>query len=127
MRATAPVLALLLAGCGASGTLPTPTAFPSGQNVFALPSSEFAGGTCAGTGLLNAKVAGDPTDPRIVWLDFKDFPDRNIIFPPGYTAWFTPNLEVHDAAGVVVLHGGDAIEGTCGQFGDRLLLVPPFR
>lgn len=38
---------------------------------------------------------------------------RDIIWPPGFTARFDPDLRVLDASGTVVLSKGDQITGGC--------------
>jgi len=91
-------------------------------------------GPCAGVGL-NALVRGSPTDPRIVWLQNLieapgPEPDRlEVIWPVGYRARFTPQVEVLDGWGDVVLRDGDPVTGSCGQRGGdppEFVLGPPF-
>jgi hypothetical protein len=66
---------------------------------------------CLGIGG-GATLAGDPNDPRVAWLE--GFGNRGeVVWPPGYKARFTPNLEVLDAAGNVVHREGDEMPGGC--------------
>jgi hypothetical protein len=38
---------------------------------------------------------------------------RDVIWPPGYVARFTPMLEVLDETGRVIFRDGDAVSGGC--------------
>jgi hypothetical protein len=93
-------------------------------------------GACGGFGL-DTVVRGDPTDPRVVWLENRMdapgqvFPPRfETVWPAGYRARFTPTLEVVDGGGDVVLRDGDPVMGSCGLRGgnpQEEVMVPPFR
>ncbi len=81
---------VLLAACGA-----TPTPSP------ALPTLASDVSICAGVGT-GATLAGSPTDPRVAWLVDPTGGRREIVWPPGFTARFDPDLAVLDASGKVV-------------------------
>lgn len=86
---------------------------------------------CGGVGL-DAIVAGDPTDPHLVWL-VNQGPGsgsggrRDVVWPPGYRARFTPSLVVLDTSDTVRLREGDRVGGACRVLPDgRVYLQPPF-
>ena len=109
------VATLFLAACG-TATRPLPTL-----------SSDNGG--CRGVALLNVTLAGDPNDPRVAWLASTGGGRREIIWPPGFSARFDPNLEVLDAAGREVFRAGDKIGGGCvagpAEHPASLLLIRP--
>jgi|GEM_PF-2561403 len=90
----------------------------------ALAAGEYY--MCAGVGLLHATLRGDPSDPWVAWLDL-GARRANVTWPDGYRARFSPDLEVLDAAGTVVLRDGSSISGACVGPGDLLSLDTPFR
>jgi hypothetical protein len=61
---------------------------------------------------LDATLVGDAHDPRLAWLVIQG-KRVDIIWPPRYTARFTPDLEVLDESGTVVFRSGDRISGGC--------------
>ena len=71
-------------------------------------------------------MTGHPTDPRIVWLRKRNGPDvgTRLLWPPGWTARFIPQLEVLDETGNVVLTEGYEPQGGCvvGSGPDVLML-----
>ena len=91
-----------------------------------LPADERWNGMCARVGL-DATLAGDPSDPRMAWLIESNGLRRDVIWPPGYTARFTPLLEVLDAKGGVVVRDGSPVSGGCasGEDGKGPLLIAP--
>ena len=116
-RSALSLLALgLSATLGACGTAPgpTPTAF---LGTVTLPTFDTA--VCAGIGT-DATLTGDPADPRVAWLE-SGGQRVDAVFPVGFTARFTPKLEVLDAHGVVVAQEGTHIDGGCVA-GDYLLI-----
>jgi hypothetical protein len=97
------------------------------------------GNMCAGVGL-DAVLRGSRDDPRVVWLEnalplpswYSPDPSEStptVLWPAGYRARFTPNVEIVDASGSVVLRDGDHIDGACANDPDTntLYLEPPFR
>jgi hypothetical protein len=83
---------------------------------------------CAGVGL-DAVLHGDPADPKVAWLTSKiGGPRLEIVWPFGFTARFTPDLEILDADGNVVIREGGAVTGTCDNLPDgAVYIIPPFR
>ena len=86
---------------------------------------------CGGVGL-DAVVAGDPTDPRLVWL-VNQSPGSgsgsrvDVVWPTGYRARFSPSLVVLDASDTVRIRAGDRVGGACRVLPDeRVYLQPPF-
>lgn len=115
------LLAILLGAvaCSATPSLSKP----------ALPTLTSDNGACREIGLMGATLAGSPADPRVAWLEFGDEGRREILWPPGFTAQFTPELEILDASRTVVFRAGDAISGGCtaGPADDpgQLLVIRP--
>ena len=54
---------------------------------------------------IDAVLHGDAADPHVAFLVMIVGTRIDVIWPPGYQARFTPNLEVLDASRVVVLRG----------------------
>ena len=108
-------VAVLLAGCAATPA-PSPT----------LPTLTSDVSICAGVGTI-ATLAGSPTDPRVAWLVGPTGGRREIVWPPGFTARFDPDLAVLDASGKVVYRAGDQITEGCvvGGDGSPLLILAP--
>ena len=105
---------VLLAACGA-----TPTPSPS------LPTLASDVTVCEGVGGV-ATLAGSPTDPRLAWTVDPTGGRHEIVWPPGFTARFDPDLAILDASGKVVFRAGDPINGGCATNleGSPLLIVP---
>jgi hypothetical protein len=92
-----------------------------------LPTVEVFNGACRGVGL-DGHVTGDPFDPRLAWVIHDDGGGRiDVIWPPGYTARFTPRLEVLDEQGAVAYRDGDPVSGGCttGPDAQGPLLIAP--
>src|ERR1700693_3957017 len=104
MRGLAMVAILsALVACSVSPT-PSPVA---------LPTLASDNGGCRGVGLVDSTLAGSPTDPRVTWLVSHGGVRSEIVWPPGFTARFTPHLEVLDAVGTVLFRAGDRISAGC--------------
>jgi hypothetical protein len=119
------VVALLLGGCATP--LPLPSATPTVASI-GLPTVTRLPEACAGVGLVGAVLAGDPHDPRVAWLKTTSGDGRlDIVFPPGFSARFTPHLEIVNAAGQVVASEGDAVNSGCyiDNGGSPLLVLWP--
>ena len=89
----------------------------------ALPTLASYNGGCRGVGL-DATLVGDPADPRVAWL-VGNGGRQEIVWPPGYSARFTPALEILDASNQIVLRGGDKITGGCTSGRPDVLLIRP--
>jgi hypothetical protein len=74
---------------------------------------------------IEATLRGDASDPRIAWLQDDAGNDISLVWPPDWTARFSPRLEVVDAAGRTRLHDGDAVSSVCfrGPPNDRDAVV----
>ncbi len=127
------VVAMIVAACASpSPSAPVSTSAspallsPSAPPAVLMPTARvWLSDACIGVGLVGATLNGDPTDPRIAWLDLEGEGRREIVFPPGYTVRFTPTLEVLDDAGQVVARAGERIDGGCltGSLDDPLLIL----
>ena len=89
----------IVAGCGLAPSVELPTL--AGYN-----------GACRDVAV-NGHVTGDPADARVAWLVEDPGGRRDIVWPPGYTARFTPTLEIVDEKGDVVFRDGDSVRGGC--------------
>jgi len=124
-------------GAGGWGFVPansasySPSAAPSlAGGLYRLPTVGWLpGNLCAGVGL-DAVLRGSPTDARVAWLENTGTnARRDVTWPAGYHARFTPNIEILDENGSVVLRDGDHVEGACGYNPDTgwTYLEPPFK
>ena len=77
-----------------------------------LPTLASWTGGCRGVGV-EATLHGNLSDPRITWLTGSTGQRMDIVWPPGYSARFTPNLEVLDGNGNVVFREGSTVTGGC--------------
>ena len=112
------LLGAVVLGCVTASGIPLPVAgFPN---------------NCRGVGLDGATLAGSALDPSVTWVVMANGTRIDLVWPPGYRARFTPDLEVLNATNEVVFRQGDPVEGGCakGPADDPtrvLLLSPPFR
>jgi hypothetical protein len=124
-------------GAGGWGFVPansasySPSAGPAlAGGLYRLPTVGWLpGNVCAGVGL-DAVLRGSPTDARVAWLENTGTNARiDVTWPAGYHARFTPNIEILDENGSVVLRDGDHVEGACGYNPDTgwTYLEPPFK
>jgi hypothetical protein len=124
-------------GAGGWGFVPansasySPSAAPSlPGGLYRLPTVNWLpGGACAGVGL-DAVLRGSPTDAMVAWLENTGTnARRDVTWPAGYHARFTPNIEILDQNGSVVLRDGDHVDGACGYNPDTgwTYLEPPFK
>jgi hypothetical protein len=95
-------------------TLPPPIGLPSGAQM-----------GCRGVGI-DAVLRGDATDPRVAWLVTSTGARLDVYWPSGYRARFSPNLEILDATGSVVLRSDAHLSGACVSGAERLFLERPF-
>ena len=91
-----------------------------GPNIYWLPSDptlvlgpDATPLACAGVGK-DAFLRGSVNDARHVWLeDATSHARSELVWPPGFAARFTPDLEVLDATGTVVMRAGYRVTGVC--------------
>lgn len=70
---------------------------------------------CGGVGYEGEfRLHGSPTEPRVVWMTFPDGTRRELAWPLGYSARFTPELELLDETGLVVAREDSVVTGGCG-------------
>jgi hypothetical protein len=93
---------LLVAGCG--GSVPSASTIPLPAVVSIPAHCRFFGG--GGFVVLR----GNADDPSVTWQTAIDGAGRlEIVWPPGYQARFTPDLEVLDPYGEVIARDGDQV------------------
>ena len=112
---------LLVTACSAGVTerppeaTPTRTLGPGEEWVPVAPDREIGGAPllCAGTGWVGGGhvLTGSATDPRLVWMMAGQRYDLE--WPVGYSARFTPQLELLNQSGVVVGREGTELIGGC--------------
>jgi hypothetical protein len=103
------------------------TAAPPSAPIRVIDTSPRPSGlpfACAGVGLVDATLQGDPTDPRVAWIEMKEGGARDVVFPKGFTARFAPDLQVYDSNGQLRFRDGTSITGACVG-GDGLLVGYP--
>lgn len=110
---------LLIAACSASinertpAAIPTRTLGPGEQWVPVAPNRDIGGVPllCGGTGWGGGHfLTGSPNDPRLVWMMGGR---AELEWAVGYSARFTPQLELLDQKGVVVGREGTELTGGC--------------
>ena len=116
------VALLATSGCGSEDDAP---AVADAPRVLDLPVYG-QGIPCEWPGFAMV-LHGSVTDPPWVWLESLDGKERlDVAWPPGYTARFTPALEVRDARDATVTREGDLVDGACRVDGNVANLAPPF-
>ncbi len=90
------VVAAALTGCTTHRSLPV-AGFPN---------------HCRGVGI-EAVLAGSANDPRVTWIQAAQGAQLSLVWPPGWTAQFNPDLEVLDDQGVIRMRAGDPVSGIC--------------
>lgn len=113
------LVSLLTVSACASAGAPVATlsrALGPGEEWLPVDTSDIA---CAGTGWPagGGVLTGSPSDPRLAWMVYGT--RHELVWPVGYSARFTPKLEVLDARGRVVGHDGDRAIGGC-EMGDNI-------
>ena len=112
-------LIVLVAACALSVTplRPPPRALGPGEAWVPVELWEPINGVpvaCAGVGFEGEyRLHGSPTDQRLVWMTFPDGNRREVAWPLGYSARFTPDLELLDETGKVAGREGTLVTGGC--------------
>jgi hypothetical protein len=108
------VICVALAACGGKPT-PTPSrALGAGEHW--LPVANWGDNMlCAGTGYSgDHRLHGAASDPRLAWMIRPDGTRGELGWPVGFSARFTPTLEVLDDHGRVIASEGSIVQGGCG-------------
>ena len=103
---------------GPSTSVPAVATNPPSVATATIRTVDVSGKVCGGIGFNDGTLRGDPHDPRVAWLDLGSSGTMDLVFPKGFTARFTPRLEILDANGQVRFREGSAITGGCvwGEF-----------
>jgi hypothetical protein len=124
------LIALVVAGCGIgpSGSLPpaTPmpaTPLPSGYVTISTLSGQTPEGpnpACADEYYYDAILHGDPTAEVPVWIEplpefYADRGRVEVIWPFGFSARFTPDLELLDSEATIVGREGGRLHDLAGR------------
>jgi hypothetical protein len=106
------VIGLALAAC-VTGPTPTPSR-SLGVGERWLPVADFgADGLCGGAGYVGEfRLHGAADDPRLAWMIGPDG-RRELAWPVGFSARFTPTLQVFDERGRLVASEGALVTGGC--------------
>jgi hypothetical protein len=118
MRALVCAVAVLVVGCAATLGTPPPATRSLGPGEIWLPVVDTRGGTvlCAGGGPVGSlAIHGSPSDPRVTWMALSDGTAHPVVWMPGTSARFTPDLEVIGPDGRVIAREGDQISGSCSM------------
>lgn len=102
-------MAALLLGCTATDVDMIDEELP-------VPTVSDPNPGCRGVGFSPpARLAGDPSDPRLAWLEFSIEGRREVVWPAGYRARFAAigEIEILTSGGQVMLREGDLIRGGC--------------
>jgi hypothetical protein len=117
--AIAAATVLLLMACGMATHAPEQTpgrTLGPGEYWVPFMQQRDLGGVpiaCAGVGWAGGGhvLTGSPDDPRLVWM--MDGKREELEWPVGYSARFTPNLELLDEHGDLVGVEGSVLTGGC--------------
>ena len=108
---------LVIAGCNAERPAPSPSRILGpGERWVPVALWELNGQTflCAGGGFVEGqRLHGAPDDPRLVWMEKSDGTREEVAWPTGFSARFTPELELLDGSGRVVAWEGTRVVGGC--------------
>lgn len=119
------LIVMVLGSCGSP-----PTATPSrtlGPGERWLPVADFGNdGLCAGGGTVgDVRLHGAADDPRLAWMIGPDGRRTELAWPVGYSARFTPKLEVLDDHGQRVAVESSLVTGSCAT-DDAGVSLPDF-
>ena len=139
LRLAAIIACLVVCTGGCSSVPPSPAASPSVSAIvftpipvvpaslepgsFRLPTNgAIGGGGCLGVDFAPGVLHGDPADKRTAWV-VTSGGRQEVFFPLGFTARFTPRLEVMNRSGRIVAQEGDAVDGGCWTVDDGPVLI----
>lgn len=107
------LIVMVLASCGPAPSAAPSRALEAGERW--LPVANFGSdGLCAGGGTAgDFRLRGAADDPRLAWMNGPDGARTELAWPVGYSARFTPNLEVLDDHGQRVAVEGSLVTGGC--------------
>jgi hypothetical protein len=114
------VVALVALACGSEVASPVatpPRVLGDGEQWlpvanFRLPNGETL--LCTGGGFVgDYRIHGASTDPRLAWLVAPTGERIELAWPNGYSARFTPDLEILDQEGRIVGKAGSRVTGSC--------------
>jgi hypothetical protein len=89
-----------------------------------VDSSGQAEPLCAGGGFIgDIRLHGSASDPRLVWMTWPEKGRIELAWPVGYSARFTPQLELLDDAGRVVGREGTYVTGGCNIADSKVMSV----
>jgi len=109
-------LGLALGGCWT--TSPSSPSRPLGPGERWLPIVDDHGGQllCGGVGFVGEfRLHGSAADPQLAWMTRPDGTRQDLVWQVGYSARFTPQLEVLDQHGTVIASEGTLVTGGCGM------------
>ena len=116
-RAGVVLTALLVAACSVRPMATPQRSLGPGERWVPIASWTTPGGQqvlCAGGGFAEAiRLRGSPDDPRLVWMVDAGGTRTELAWPVGYSARFTPQLELLDNSGRVVGRQGTLVVGGC--------------
>jgi hypothetical protein len=123
--------AIFVAGCAVS-LLAIPAATPSrslgpGERWVPVANWDAGGGVrllCAGGGFVaDMRLHGSVDDPRLVWMTDAFGIRTELGWPVGYSARFTPALELLDDLGHVIAREGSRVTEGCRTAGENEMSV----
>ena len=118
MKCSALVFGVLLVAACSVRLMPTPQrTLGPGERWVPIANWTTLGGQqvlCAGGGFHGViRLRGSPEDARLVWMVDADGTRTELAWPVGYSARFTPELELLDNSGRVVARQGSLVVGGC--------------
>ena len=122
------VLTLALAACSSTLGTPPPAHRALGAGEIWLPVVDTHNGQflCAGGGsVVEIRLHGSSTDPRLTWETLPDGTEHTVVWMPGTSARFAPDLVVIGPDGTVIAREGSLITGGCAMPNGELVEIGP--